>query len=195
MANTLSKHFAGGGLSFFKVNKTVTHVSVARPHFLDLEATPVSDGIKKIIDFINSKAKCTRRDLLNALAPTPKPVAAPVAAPVAEGAAPAPAVAPAAPTEQTPEQAAVTSDLHWLVHQGHVIEFANGKLETAKKPMPRPEKAPKASVAPVAEASSVEIIAPAAVEAAVAAESPSSVAPVSAEHAPAAEAAPENPPA
>ena len=29
------------GLQFFKVNKTVTHVSVARPHYLDMEATPV----------------------------------------------------------------------------------------------------------------------------------------------------------
>jgi hypothetical protein len=32
------------------------------------------------------------------------------------------------------------ADLHWLIHQGHVIEFANGNLETAKKPKPRPEK-------------------------------------------------------
>jgi hypothetical protein len=35
------------------------------------------------------------------------------------------------------------SDLHWLVHQGHVIEFANGILETAKKPAPRPPKPEK----------------------------------------------------
>jgi hypothetical protein len=34
--------------------------------------------------------------------------------------------------------AAVLTDLHWLIHQGHVIEFANGTLETAKKPLPRP---------------------------------------------------------
>jgi hypothetical protein len=45
----------------------------------------------------------------------------------------APAVtAPAAP-EPTAEQTALISDLHWLVHQGHVIEFANGQLDTAKK--------------------------------------------------------------
>src|SRR5207237_2265322 len=40
----------------------------------------------------------------------------------------------------TPEQTAIIADLHWLVHQGHVIEFANGVLETAKKPAPRPPK-------------------------------------------------------
>jgi hypothetical protein len=26
-----------------------------------------------------------------------------------------------------------------LIHQGHVIEFANGALETAKKPLQKPE--------------------------------------------------------
>jgi hypothetical protein len=40
----------------------------------------------------------------------------------------------------TPEQTAVIADLHWLIHQGHVIEFANGRLETARKPKPRPPK-------------------------------------------------------
>jgi len=39
---------------------------------------------------------------------------------------------------------AVMTDLHWLIHQGHVIEFANGVLETAKKPLPRPPKPAKA---------------------------------------------------
>jgi hypothetical protein len=42
----------------------------------------------------------------------------------------------------------VISDLHWLIHQGHVIEFANGTLETAKKPVPKP---PKPAAKPAAE--------------------------------------------
>jgi hypothetical protein len=37
----------------------------------------------------------------------------------------------------------VISDLHWLIHQGHVIEFADGKLDTAKKPTPKPPKVEK----------------------------------------------------
>jgi len=45
-----------------------------------------------------------------------------------------------APMEPTAEQTAVIADLHWLIHQGHVIEFANGMLDTAKKPLPRPPK-------------------------------------------------------
>jgi hypothetical protein len=153
VATALSQQFAGHGLQFFKVNHTVTHVSVARPHYLDLEATPVSEGVKRIVQFINAQPKCTRRKLTEALAPAPAPAAP--AAPVApvEGAVPAP------PAEATPEQTALAADLHWLIHEGHVIEFANGILETAKKPLPRPPKpekppaaAPSAPEAPAAEA-------------------------------------------
>ena len=152
VVNVLSQQFAGHGLQFFKVNKTVTHVAVARPHFLDLDASPVSDGIRRIVDFVNATPHCTRKRLIETLAPTPVP--APVtppptpvpadAIPSAESPSPAaPTPAPARPLpgpEPTPEQTTLVADLHWLIHQGHVIEFANGKLETAKKPKPRPEK-------------------------------------------------------
>jgi hypothetical protein len=161
IATKLSQQFAQFGLQFFKVNKTVTHVSVARPTFLDLETTPVSENIKRIIEFINGNAKCTRKKLIEALAPTPKVAKAPVTeiavtpAPVAEGeSASAPATAqpakpaePAAP-EATPEQTAVIVDLHWLIHQGAVLEFADGRMETAKKPAPKPVKQEKKTAAP-----------------------------------------------
>jgi hypothetical protein len=143
IATVLSQQFASHGLQFFKVNKTITHVSVARPHYLDLFLTPVSDGVKKIVDFVNANPKCTRRQLIETLAPAPAviPVSAP---PEGQPTPPASFVAP------TPEQNAVIGDLHWLIHQGHVIEFANGTLETAKKPIPRPPKpaAPKEQKAP-----------------------------------------------
>ena len=165
IATTLSQQFASRGLQFFKVNKTVTHVAVARPSYLDLEATPVSDGVKRIVDFINATPKCSHKQLLFALAPAPKAVPAPVQQPAADGSAPAAEAAPAAPVqaEPTPEMAAVMTDLHWLIHQGHVIEFANGILETAKKPLPRPPKPVKAKPEPAH--------APAAADAIVGAES------------------------
>lgn len=142
IATSLSQAFAHQGLQFFKVNKTVTHVAVARPHYLDLETTPVSAGVKRIVEFINANPKSNRRKLIEALAPTPAaPTVIPIA-PVEDEAAAAPAVAPATP-EPTAEQTALISDLHWLVHQGHVIEFANGQLDTAKKPVPKPPKPPK----------------------------------------------------
>jgi len=159
IATKLSQQFAHHGLQFFKVNKTVTHVSVARPQFLDLATTPVSENIKRIVEHINTNPKCTRRKLIEALAPTPKqtiivikPEAAPAPAPEGEGAsAPVstPRAKPAEPAapEATPEQTAVLVDLHWLIHQGAVLEFADGRMETAKKPAPRPPKPEKKATA------------------------------------------------
>ena len=154
LATTLSQQFAQQGLQFFKVNKTVTHVSVARPHYLDLETTPVSEGVKRIVDFINAHAKTTRRKLMEALAPAPKPAPKTVIeiSPAGISEAPAPvqqaqaAQAAPQPAEPSAEQTAVISDLHWLIHQGHVIEFADGRLETAKKPVPKPPKPEKKTV-------------------------------------------------
>ncbi|HEV2695688.1 MAG TPA: hypothetical protein VG347_22545, partial [Verrucomicrobiae bacterium] len=155
VATKLSQQFTHHGLQFFKVNKTVTHVSVARPQFLDIESNPVSGGIKRIVEYINANAKCTRKKLIEALAPTPKQTIIPVvptpAAPVvvagetAPGATPTAAPAPAKPAapEPTPEQTAVMVDLHWLIHQGAVLEFADGRMETAKKPAPKPVKVEK----------------------------------------------------
>lgn len=183
----LSGAFAQAGLQFYKRDKTVVQVCVARPRYLDLESISVSVGVKKIIDFIESHPGSTRKRLIETLAPTqvlppptvapvvpevehaPTPVAAdvvPVAptteVPVAEAAVPpaevsgeqhppvaaATASAPpvellSAPTGPSHAQQAVLNDLHWLIHQGHVIEFANGVLETAKKPLTRPEPAPQ----------------------------------------------------
>jgi len=138
IATSLSQQFANHGLQFFKVNKTITHVSVARPHYLDMEATPVSEGVRNIVEYINGHAKSNRRQLVESIAPSPPPV--PIALPSeqtpVEG---QPAATPVVPGP-TPEQTAVIADLHWLIHQGHVIEFANGILETAKKPAPKPPR-------------------------------------------------------
>jgi hypothetical protein len=155
LATLLSKQFSSHGLQFFKRNKTAVHVSVARPQFLDLETTPVSENIKRIVEFINAHPRSTRRKLIETLAPSPAPAVAASApnapaevpagetpAPVAEGEA---AATPAPPKakEPTPEQTVLNADLHWLIHQGHVLEFADGEMETAKKPLPRPPKPEK----------------------------------------------------
>jgi hypothetical protein len=204
VATKLSQQFASHGLQFFKVNKTVTHVSVARPQFLDVDSNPVSDGIRRIVQYINANARCTRKKLIEALAPTPKPAPTPKAevpapAPAAEAlpqpSVPAPDAAPADPSapvaivaagvpvaaapvpvpdegpKATPEQTAVMMDLHWLIHQGAVLEFADGRMETAKKPLPKPPKPEKkAPEAPKPAATGTET--PAAPEAASAAPAP-----------------------
>ena len=137
LSTHLSKQFSRMGLQFFKKDKKVTHVSVARPNFLDVETEPVSDGVKKIMQFIDGTEECTRRQILEHLGGMEH-----LEHKESEETAPAP--------EQTEEQKQLTSDLHWLIHQGHVLEFSNGIIETAKKPKKKPEpsakpKAPDAS--------------------------------------------------
>ena len=177
VATMLSQMFARQGLQFFKVNRTITHVSVARPKYLDMNETPVSTGVQKIVEFIDETPDCNRKKLFDALKPAG--AASPTAdgkqeeTPVAKATEDAPAAtanagaeipekaaadktetskeeqpaqaAPTAPRQVSPEETAIITDLHWLIHQGHVIEFSNGKMETAKKPAPRPEKAEKKS--------------------------------------------------
>lgn len=135
IATALSGAFASQGLQFFKRDKTVVHVAVARPHYLDIETSVVSATTRKIVEFINANPGTNRKRLVETISPSPAPTEP--ATPPAEGAA-APAAAPL-----TSEQQSVLQDLHWLIHQGHVIEFASGMLETAKKPAPRPTPAPK----------------------------------------------------
>lgn len=171
VVNVLSQQFAARGLQFFKVNKTFTHVSVARPHYLDMENNPVSEGVRRIVEYINANPECNRKQLIEALAPVPLESPSPAPAPTESQTGPeteseakvestteakpeseteeaaAPAERRAEETSETPtpsaEQQAVITDLHWLIHQGHVIEFANGILETAKKPAPKPPPKPK----------------------------------------------------
>ena len=116
-ATKLSRQFGGLGLQFFKRDRTVTHVSVARPSYLNIGTTAVSESIRKLVEFIESTPECTRRKILEALAESPTD---------AEEDA-----------DQSPEKTQLVSNLHWLIHQGHVIEFSNGFVETAKPPRSR----------------------------------------------------------
>ncbi|HTI69805.1 MAG TPA: hypothetical protein VMF06_07550 [Candidatus Limnocylindria bacterium] len=146
IATALSSAFAHQGLQFFKrdeKNKKVVYVAVSRPHYLDLDHNSVSPSVRKIIEYVNANAGTNRKQLVEAIAPTPPaaPVVPVEGAPAVEGAA-------APSTQLTMEQQQVLNDLHWLVHQGHVLEFASGLIESAKKPAPRPPAPPKAPRAP-----------------------------------------------
>ncbi len=120
VATHLSKIFSGMGLQFFKKDKKVTHVAVAKPNYLDVEAEPVSEGVKKVIQFIGSTTDCTRRQILENLGGL-------------EHVEPEEGEEPPSMLDQTEEQKQLIADIHWLIHQGHVLEFSNGIIETAKK--------------------------------------------------------------
>jgi len=112
--------------------------------------------VRKIVQFVDATPKCTRRKLIETLAPSPPRSPAPAVVALPAEATTGTEAPPAAPAEEqaTPEQTALAADLHWLIHQGHVIEFANGVLETAKKPLPRPPKPEKPQRAASGEAES-----------------------------------------
>lgn len=157
----LSEQFASRGLQFFKADKAITYVAVARPRQLDLEGAQVSPGIREILEFIKTHPGCHRKTLIDTLAPADEEATEPRGeqppADAAAGAAADSAESEGAPTQgdQTAEaaaseqtepakeasgstavelnsrQKAVIGDLHWLIHQGHVIEFASGVLQSA----------------------------------------------------------------
>ncbi|MDB4459182.1 hypothetical protein N9059_01270 [bacterium] len=147
----LSQQFAGIGLQFFKIKKTVTFVAVARPRYLNLDATPVSDGVRMIIEFVRANKKCARPQLMEELAPQDKSDTEIIKAPTSptaedskteatstEETAPAPTPVPVE-IKLTKEELEVRNNLHWLIHEGHIVEFANGELFSPDKPGPRPE--------------------------------------------------------
>ena len=117
----LSQKFAAHTLQFFKVNKTVTHVCVSRPHYLDMDTTSVSENVKNIMGYVVAHPGCKRADIYKALVPgyteataaSPQSAEAAAAAAVVTTTSPEPVPAPAetveTPAETPVEGAAVQS--------------------------------------------------------------------------------------
>jgi hypothetical protein len=170
LAQSLSRALSAAGLRFYKSPNRTTFVSAARPRHLNLDEVPVSESIKKILELIRGKKSLRRPQLLDLLAPasvmsasgdpapvaapSPAPVVAPDAAPLPTG-SPEPAAAPAAESAPeppaspapvvppNPAREAIVNDLLWLTHEGYVIEFSDGRLESVPPPKhpPKPEAA------------------------------------------------------
>ena len=149
LAQNLSRALSAAGLRFHKSANRTTFVAAARSRHLDLEQVAVSDSIRKIIETIRQKKSIRRAQLLDHLAPA---VAAPV---VAEApAAPAESAAPTPPPAD-PARDAIINDLLWLTHEGYVVEFADGRLESVPPP-----KNPKPAVVPEGEAAAAVVAEP-----------------------------------
>jgi hypothetical protein len=148
LAQSLSRALSGAGLRFHKGANRTTLVSASRPRHLNLDETPVSDSIRKIIETIREKKSIRRGQLLDLLAPAPAP--APVATP------PATAETETTTPSPTPDpvREAVVNDLLWLTHEGYVIEYSDSRLES----VPPPKNPPKpAAEQPVAVEASAEV--------------------------------------
>jgi hypothetical protein len=156
----LGREFTGAGLYIFKAHGNVTYVTLVRPRYLDRQSAVLSDGITRILDFLEQHPKTTSAQLVQALsgitaAAAPKTPAAPAEGAKETAAEPAKEQPAAVSPEAHAAATAVVSDLSWLLHQGHVIDFVDVGLELARKPKPKPvapAKAEGAAPAAVTEA-------------------------------------------
>jgi|GEM_PF-5556405 len=160
LIHSLSKN----GLQFFKWSKGITHVAAVRPRRFDPAKSPVAEGVSKILDWVASHPRKTRTDLLQALAPELTP-AIPLPAPepanlgnsvpevastdLSQASALPPLPTAGVPTESRPPNASsILSDLHWLLHEGYIVEFANNQLDLLRQNEKPARLAPISSVAP-----------------------------------------------
>jgi hypothetical protein len=140
--NRMRPAFLEAGLHFFKHRKRVLFVSPIRPVRHEPKG-PVSDGIATILSIVEAHPRCSRHDL------AVKVLGENIEAP-----------------EVAERKSALAADLHYLVHAGHVIEFADRTLDLplpAKPQLDPAEKSPaggkkggEAIIAPADVAAEVE---------------------------------------
>ena len=119
LAHVLGQELTARGLQIFKAHENITYISVARPKYLDRTANPVSEVLSGILEYLESNPAVPRADQWKAIvALTPLPE---------EGA-------------EAKREASVAADISWLVHQGHVIDYAKRGLEAARKPVAAPRQ-------------------------------------------------------
>jgi len=115
LAHTVGQELSSKGLQIFKAHENITYVSVARPRHLDRQGTPVAEGLSGILDYLESHHATPRPEQWKALVALRVSVA-----------------------DESAREAAVAGDLSWLIHQGHVIDYARRGLEAVRKPRQKP---------------------------------------------------------
>jgi hypothetical protein len=165
LAQAVGKELTSQGLQLFKSHKKIIHVSMARPRYLDRQTTPISENFKAVLEYLEAHPNQRRDKQWNALLAIrtgiplrPAKTEPFEVAQTEETEAAAPANSPSTPVisdeEVTKHEQALGADLLWLLHQGHVIDFAMGNLQAATPPKPQPQK--KEKVTPVSEEISMD---------------------------------------
>ncbi len=137
LAQVIGKELTGSGLQIFKAQKKIIHVSVARPRYLDRATTPTSEGSRSILEYLEAHPKQHRDKQWAAL--------------LALRTEPA---GDDAESVQRREQSLGT-DLLWLLHQGHVIDFAMGNLQAATPPAQQQKPTASKPVVPTKETAGI----------------------------------------
>ena len=171
LAQAIGKELTGRGLQIFKSHKKIIHVSMARPRYLDREATPIGESFKAILEYLEAHPN-QRRDkqwaaLLALRTETADSTGPVTTAPVEEASAtstesttPTAPVAAASDAETLKKrEQALGVDLLWLLHQGHVLDFAMGNLQAATRPAPKQTPQPSKKDEAAAEAAESEVVA------------------------------------
>ncbi len=110
LAHSLSKQLAATGLQIFKARDNITFISIARPRTLNTSENPVSDSLQIMLDYIASHPFQPRPEQWKALL---------ALRPLPEGGS------------EADRDHAVAADLSWLLHAGHVIDYAKRGLTIA----------------------------------------------------------------
>ena len=145
-ANEMRGRLRHEGFHFFKDPKGITFISRIKPQRFE-SIGHLSEQIQKIILFLREHVGCKRKRLIAHFAPPP----ATAPAPTVDATAPSPttppdANAPATPAPVMPSaEDRVLADLHWLIQDGYVVEFSDGRLWALadKPPQPVSTKKPK----------------------------------------------------
>jgi hypothetical protein len=114
LVKTLCAELEGKGLRIFKRHGKKLFVSKTRPRAID-PAVTLSDSIRRITDLVTARPGLPVKELVALLAPRAEGTEVP------EG-------------EYTPEETALLADLHWLIDEGYLIEYASSALFLGVQP-------------------------------------------------------------
>ena len=112
----LTGKLRGSGLHVFRHRKGMLFVSPVRPKLI--EEAALSDSVRAILEVVKARPQINRKDLAEKLIQ-----------PEMQGEA----------AEKT--KLALASDLRWLIHEGHIIEFNDGSLDLPRVKPPHLSRA------------------------------------------------------
>src|SRR5438128_3949590 len=114
MMQELAGRFRGAGLQIFRHRRGMLFVSPIRLKAID--ETAVSDSVRQILETLRASPRISRKELAEKLIGPDTEVA-----------------------EAEKTKLALASDLHWMIREGHVIEFNDGSLDLPRAKPPKKE--------------------------------------------------------
>ena len=114
MMQELAGRFRGAGLQIFRHRRGMLFVSPIRLKAID--ETAVSDSVRQILETLRASPRINRKELAEKLIGLDTEVA-----------------------EAEKTKLALASDLHWMIREGHIIEFNDGSLDLPRAKPPKQE--------------------------------------------------------